>query len=374
MFCHSPWSNIDFSPDGKLSPCCKFQTRHYTDTYNIQQHSVTQYANSNFLKQIKTEILSDQWPIGCERCRVEEQNSIQSKRQLDYLRWEENYKNYQLIDNNFITASIAFGNTCNLKCITCGPVSSSRWRNEAKDIYNVTIEHYKFFKNSFVQDFVHNTPAIIHIDIPGGEPFLSGVPEQQELLQYYIDAGQANNITLHYTTNATVFPDGKWWQLWTHFKEVDIQLSIDGVGDRYEYIRYPADWGQVVNNVNAYVNKQSLDNIRLSVSHTVSAYNIYYLDEFFTWCHQVGLPRPWLGKVHTPAHMRPEVWPDAVKRVIVTQLQSSKHADAHAWAELIQNCDGSEHFELFKTKLHQHDAYRNLDFSKTFPELAAFIR
>ena len=373
MFCYSPWTNIDFSPTGAITPCCKFQVKYYDKMYNIKSDSITEYANSNFLKQIKTEFTNGQWPIGCERCQIEEQNGIESKRQLDHTRWKDHYQHYQLTENNFITASIAFGNTCNLKCITCGPASSSKWHNEAKEIYNITIKHHKFFKEQFVTDFVNNAPDIVHIDIPGGEPFLSGVPEQKALLNYYISSGQASNITLHYTTNATVFPDDEWWDLWTHFKEIDMQLSIDGVGRRYEYIRFPANWVEVNCHIDNYIKKLNLDNFRLSVSHTVSAYNIYYLDEFFTWCNNKGLPRPWLGRVHSPAHMRPSVWPDQVKDKIITHLEDSKHPDINTWIELLKNTNDSDYFDLFKSKLHEHDTYRKLDFSIAFPELAEFV-
>jgi hypothetical protein len=124
-----------------------------------------------------------------------------------------------------------------------------------------------------------------------------------------------------------------------------------------------------VKNTERYIQKEKqLSNVRLSVSHTVSAYNIFYLDEFFTWCENIGLPRPWLGRVHTPTHMRPEIWPD--KQYIVKHLLSSRHEDVRTWAGMIDNSDGSDRFEEFCTKLHQHDQYRGLDFAKTFPEMA----
>jgi hypothetical protein len=371
-FCYSPWTNIDFSPDGGISPCCKFRTGYYKEHFNVQDNTVEQYTQSNFLKEIKQQFSNGTWPMGCDRCRIEEENNIKSKRELDIVRWGSHYQQHPLTESNFITASIAFGNTCNLKCITCNPWSSSKWRDEYRDIYGVTVENKRFYKGNFVQDFVAAAPDIIHIDIPGGEPFLSGVAEQKQLLHYYITSGQAHNIALHYTTNATVFPDHEWWDLWQHFQEIDLQLSIDGVGARNEYIRYPAVWSEVAHNVQLYVAKQT-GNFRLSVSHTVSAYNIFYLDEFFTWCYTSGLPTPWLGCVHTPVHMRPSVWPNAAKNKIISHLESSSWPEVKIWAGLLANSDDSEHFEKFQQRLHQHDNYRQLDFARTFTELASYI-
>jgi MoaA/NifB/PqqE/SkfB family radical SAM enzyme len=364
-FCYSPWTNIDISPSGHVAPCCKFTGP--TPEYQ----SVKQYVSSDFLKSIKHDFKNQIWPAGCQRCQIEEQNNIESKRQLDYTRWQRHYENYDLVSDQFITASVAFGNTCNLKCITCGPSSSSLWHQEHKQIYGKDVRPVKFFKQNFVQNFVTHAPGIVHLDIPGGEPFLSGVVEQKQLLRHYVQSGQAADTTLHYTTNATVMPDQEWWDLWQHFKEVEVQLSIDGIGARSEYIRYPSNWQNVSDNVAEYVDQQS--QIRLSVSHTVSAYNIYYLDEFFSWCYNQGLPRPWLGRVHNPVHMRVGVWPLTVRQMISEHLLTSKHQDIKVWAQLLLASDDHQHFDQFRQRVQQHDQYRNTNFKHTFPELAQYI-
>lgn len=373
-FCFSPWTNIDISPQGDITPCCKFQTKYYNQKFNIRTHSVDQYQTSNTLNQIKQEFQQNIWPQGCERCRVEEENNIKSKRQLDWDRWHNSYQHYNIDNPTFITASIAFGNTCNLTCITCNPYSSSRWQQEYQKIFGIDIKPHHFYKENFVGELVNRAPNLIHIDIPGGEPFLSGVKEQKDLLKYYIENNQSEGISLHYTTNATVFPDDNWWKLWEHFKEVDIQLSIDGVDDRYEYIRYPGKWSELVNSVEQYIQYQNQkNNIRLSVSHTVSAYNIFYLDEFFEWNYNIGLPRPWLGRVHNPAHMRPSVWLGQAKQLIIEKLSKSRYDDVKLWSELINNTDDSEYYTLFQSRVLEHDQYRGTNFKQVFPELAEYI-
>jgi MoaA/NifB/PqqE/SkfB family radical SAM enzyme len=371
-FCYSPWTNVDISPQGEILPCCKYQPNAADPVFNIQTHSLAEYSNSAFLQQIKQEFKQHTWPAGCVRCQIEEQNNIKSKRELDLDRWHQYYAHYELDSNQWLTASIAFGNTCNLKCITCGSYSSSRWREEYLDVYNKNFQHVKFYRDDFVEKFVARAPGVIHLDIPGGEPFLSGVPEQKKLLAYYIQSQQAENISLHYTTNTTVFPDQEWWELWSHFREIDMQLSIDGIGARYEYIRYPAVWNHTEHNVHNYLQKQT-PNFRLSVSHTVSAYNIFYLDEFFDWCYNIGLPRPWLGRVYDPAHMSPEVWPKLAKDFIVNHLMTSEYDDVKNWAQLISQTNDQDQFAEFCQRLQQHDQYRGLNFRDTFPEMAQYI-
>lgn len=359
-FCYAPWANLDISPQGNISPCCKFQTQHYNRQYNIQQDSLDDYLNSELLSVVKSELEQNTWPAGCQRCKIEEQNNISSMRQLSEQRWRDNYT------DSWVTASVAFGNTCNLKCISCSPYSSSKWYEEHKKIYNTDIKPVKFYKKDFVATLVENAPKLIHLDIPGGEPFLSGINEQIQLLEHYIKTDQSKNITLHYTTNVTVYPDNKWWDLWTHFKEIEIQLSIDGVGPRNEYIRFPSVWEHIETNVQRYLSANR-DNLKLSVSHTVSAYNIFYLDEFISWCYSVGLPKPWLGRVDKPAHMRPTVWPN--KKFIVEHLLKSQHPEVKNWIELLTTYNDQEHFDIFKAKAIEHDKYRGTDFNKVFPEL-----
>jgi len=373
-FCYSPWTNLDIDPAGTITPCCKFQRQYYPETFNVQTHAIKQYLDSDFLRSVKQDFEQGNWPQGCERCRIEEQNGIASKRELDAERWQSTYEAYQRDQDGFVTASVAFGNTCNLKCITCSSYSSSRWQQEYRDIYNIDQPHVQFYRQDFVSRFTELAPGLVHLDIPGGEPFVSGVKEQHSLLNYYIESGQASRMTLHYTTNGTLYPESAWWQLWSHFREVDIQISIDGVRQRYEYLRHPAQWNMLTSNVHEYLGaSQRLSNIRISVSHTVSAYNVYYLDEFFAWCYTVGLPRPWLGRVHKPAHMRPTVWPGPAKNMIEQHLRQSAHPDVTVWADLLTREDDSEHFDEFRTRLAQHDQYRGLDFGTTFPELADLV-
>jgi len=376
-FCYSPWTNIDISPTGEIMPCCKFQFERYIDPpKNIKTNSIGEYLNSDVLKDTKKHFLDGRWPTGCERCKIEEESGIESKRQLDYIRWKSDYENYDISSEKFLTASIAFGNTCNLKCITCGPDNSSKWRKEAKSIYNKDVKSFRLKNNNFAEEILELIQEeIIHLDIPGGEPFISGVDEQKYILQALVQSGRAKDISIHYVTNVTVFPDNSWWELWSHFKEIDMQLSIDGLYDQYEYIRFPANWKNTYNNIKKYQDfEKNMDNLRLSISHTVSAYNIFYIDDFFEWCYNESLPTPWLGRVHYPIHMRPSVWPPDIKNEIINNLKDSLHEDVKNWVVLLDNTDDSEHFTKFVDYLHKHDEYRNLNFSKTFPELAKFIK
>ena len=85
------------------------------------------------------------------------------------------------------------------------------------------------------------------------------------------------------------------------------------------------------------------------------------------------MPKPWLGRVHSPNYMRPTVWPYPARQDIIDQLSNSDYDDVRTWAQLMINEDDSALFETFKTRLHQHDQYRNVDFVATFPEMAKYL-
>lgn len=373
-FCHAPWTSIDISPQGTIAPCCKFRFGYYSEApFNIKTAGLEDYKQSKTLIEIKNDFKNNKWPQGCERCRIEEENGIASKRQMDYSRWQHHYDSVDPYADTLLTASIAFGNTCNLTCITCNPSASSKWQKEYQAMTGLNIAPNHFYKKGFVEEFFENSKDLIHLDITGGEPFLSGVREQQQLLEMYVNSGASKNITLHYTTNATLFPESQWWGLWQHFKEIDMQLSMDGIGARYNYIRYPGNWDLVLVNVQQYIEaQQRLHNLKLSISHTVSAYNVYYIPEFVQWCSNNGLPEPWLGRVHNPVHLRPTVWPNNIRQKIIAHLEADPHTISQSWAGLLKNQDDSAHYPEFLEKTHWHDQYRGLNFAETFPELERF--
>ena len=371
-YCHVPWTNIDISPQGEISPCCKFKNSNYQyRTPNINEVDINDYTSSQILTEVKKDFTNGVWPKGCERCKIEEENGIESKRIQDEIKYQEYLTDHRA--KGFLSASIAFGNTCNLTCITCDPSSSSKWYQEYKTLYGKSIKPNLFYKKDFVDNFYSFANNLVQLDIPGGEPFLSGVNEQKQLLEKFVKDGKAKDITLHYFTNCTKFIDDSWLSLWKYFKLVDLQLSIDGIQNRFEYIRYPAIWSEVESNAFLYRDlAKTYNNIKISISTTVSAYNIFYLDELLEWANTNGFSKPYLGRVHNPKHLRPTVWRNNAKIYIIEKLLESKF-NLSSFVTLVKNEDDSKHFEDFRYRLLRHDQYRNLSFKSTFPEMFTFL-
>jgi glutamate-1-semialdehyde 2,1-aminomutase len=102
-------------------------------------------------------------------------------------------------------------------------------------------------------------------------------------LQKCIDLDRAKNMTIEYNTNMTNLPN-RVLDMWTHFKQVRVGASIDGMGEVLEYQRWPIKWNQ------AYKNLKKLDdyavknpNIIAWLAFTVTAYNVWHVPEFMWW-------------------------------------------------------------------------------------------
>ena len=372
-FCHNAFNGLDISSDGQIRPCCKFLTT------NIPKFHITEgidtYKNSKWLKDLQNQFIAGEKPTGCARCWREEEAGIQSKRQLDYQRHQKIFDVVDLKNSNFINISLAFGNLCNLACRICNPGASSKWASEQKKIDGIKYPIHEWFKSdSIMEDIFSHTKNAVHIDIPGGEPLLIEINEHLEFLERFIKSKNADKNSLHYTTNGTTFPKENYQQIWKNFKFVDIQLSIDDIESRFEYNRWPARWDQVYSNIKRYQKLvKDNKNLRLSISHSISAFTILYANEFFKWCIREGLPAPWMGLISKPIYYSPSVLPNLVCKKISDILGKSRIKEVRKLKDYLQY-DNSQYLDQFLSVTRKLDTIRNQNFQTTFPELAELIR
>lgn len=225
---------------------------------------------------IKEEMLAGGKPAICQSCWKKEDAGISSLRQSmiktykDNDRWDEFLDNIHKTKIYPVELDLKLGNYCNLSCRMCSSYSSSGVAGENKKILKETgvdlgINDYekKFVQDKwYLQDeFVDSIKDMIsnglrHLKFTGGEPFM--VPSVLKLINFCIENDYAKNIDLIIITNVTLI-DEKWIARFKHFKFVNINCSLDGIGHTFEYIRHPGKWTDV---------KQKLDN--LSIAEDVS--------------------------------------------------------------------------------------------------------
>ena len=198
------------------------------------------------------------------------------------------------------------------------------------------------------------------------------------LLRLLVDAGHAGHVELRYVTNGTRVP-ARAKELWPHFKRVGLQVSLDGVGARFEYLRHPARWDAVIANLDAF--RAIADRVDVTTNATFSLLSAYYVPEVFAWSRGHGV-RCTLNSFGEPRWLDPRALPPAAKQVVRERLAAGKERrgttansatsrpSSTSWTRPIGAVAELPSFRL-RTRLQ--DEYRGESFEATFPELAALL-
>jgi MoaA/NifB/PqqE/SkfB family radical SAM enzyme len=169
------------------------------------------------------------------------------------------------------------GSICNLACVTCSSGASTRWAHELGE--KIEAGNPKEIST----ELIVQAKKMKGVVICGGEPMLNF--SSQTLLNN-LDSDQS--VRIHF--NGTVMPKLEFLQESKRFQQIQYCFSIDGVEERFEYLRWPAKWNTVVDNITWLV-KTAPDNIEFSVNITVSQLNKNYYHEVVHWAQHV-MPRP----------------------------------------------------------------------------------
>lgn len=176
--------------------------------------------------------------------------------------------------------SIFTGDVCNLACTLCAPDASSRWQYELGLQKSIKIQPRLLFDQV---DFAH----AVSVTIGGGEPVLnkSTLPLIQQI-------PSTTAVIMH--LNGTVLPSLKLLDECARFKNIKFTLSIDDTEDRFEFLRYPAQWSRVVDNI-AWLYRNCPENITFSVNTVISILNEHSYPGVEQWIEK-NLPTNRAGK------------------------------------------------------------------------------
>lgn len=327
-------------PHGGVTHCCIADHRNALSSsrdgnryYNLNTDTVHDTMNSDSFKQARLEVLAGKKPRACLRCYSEEAKGMRSKR----LEEIGNYPEYTIDvaktsvdDHGYIQdvqldfVELRLGNVCNVACRTCNPVSSSKWRNDYNKLqksvdfdmpdYN-TANGYRWpERESFWDDLLQHCDNVKTFYINGGEPTL--IKEHFKFLERLISMGRTD-IKLWYNINMTNMNEDII-ELWRKFDNVKVSCSIDDLGERNEYIRYPTKWDDVMKN---FLRLKEED-FELDITQTVSFMNYSTLGDFWDFFHnQHGV---WVhhNYVYDPAILSPAVLPKATRDAIHNRLSN----------------------------------------------------
>ena len=195
-----------------------------------------------------------------------------------------------------------------------------------------------------------------------------------------VDKGYAKNISLHFNTNGTVWPPGT--ELFSEFKIVDIAFSIDGIGEPYEFMRFPAKWSTTQQTMRKASDYNKLHgNLHLSWCITLSNFNVYNLPETLDMLID-NYPEfhIYLNLVHWPTEFNIGIAPPEVKNAVIAQLEKAlDRPQSKMQVEGIIGFvkTGTTDLSLWKKfleKVNLHDGHRNQNFYEVFAEYGKIIK
>jgi MoaA/NifB/PqqE/SkfB family radical SAM enzyme len=226
----------------------------------------------------------------------------------------------------------------------------------------------------FWKDISELLPTIKFFEIFGGEPFL--INQHFKLLERSVELGYSKNQRLHYNSNGTIFPERAISEIWPNFENVELMLSIDGIGKQFEYQRHPANWKLIEENILKFKNVFSMRNLHICM--TVSSINAYYLPEYIKYFHSLGIP-VWLNILYEQQLFSIKNLPQFAKDEILlkwSRMGDEKSILTESIEPLIKyltmESDKLEE-DKFLPNLKRHDSYRNEKYSDFFPEFAKII-
>lgn len=376
-FCALPWNGFSNDPDGKVRPCCLYKEHILQDNGNpfyIQTHSVKEIFSSSYMKNLRNAFRAGEKPSPCKTCILDEENGYTSKRQR-YFNGELGQKiDFDSEPEYPVEYQMIISNACNLKCRSCTPSHSSQWQAEHKIVWGHTgykMDHGQPSDSRSVlwEDRHTWMSKVKRLEIVGGEPFY--IKKWEIIWKELIESGLSKNIAMDMSSNATIYAGEVIKDLSKNFKSVGVGLSIDGMGEMYNYLRHPGNWDEVKENLLKY---HSIPNVGFSISHTIGWLNAYNLPEFHSWCRQ-NLPRfrIWNNIIHWPRHMSIVMIPRDVKDMIADKWKN------YDWKEYRTDIDGILNFmyseqpsdsEIRKTyeEFIRYDKVRNENVITVIPE------
>lgn len=351
--------HVAISPTGSYRVCCNSNPKNNrimkteNKEFKFFRDDVNDVWNSPDYKRIRQQFIDGERPETCQRCFREEDAGIRSPR-IGYNEkwWKDDVQVAEEIPVDVRYVDIRLGNLCNLKCRMCNPWSSSMWVKDWNSVVGTAelqpneplsegdldwmgkMGEWPDWEKTGV-NFVEIAGTIEEIYLTGGEPTLA--LSQYKLFDYCIENNLAKNIRLKYNTNLTNVPQ-KMLDYWKHFKRVQLNASIDAIGDRDRYIRYPSTWKKIEENFDKL---NDLPNVNMQIHCTVQVLNICALDELLEWALSKDLQpeQIYLNILNHPECMNIRSLPMQLKNLAQLRLQDYLHIPKvedtikYMWAE-----------------------------------------
>lgn len=407
-FCSMAWNHQFLGPNGDIKPCCRYTMPKNAKKENIKNDkTLRQVFYSHIQKSLRNDMLQGKRHEGCIKCWQEEDSGKKLSLRQNYNRnvplLEELHNDLDINNPKITWLELSFSNMCNLRCRMCGPYFSTNWYKDWIDVKDFTIGFPGITTKEEIKDFVSKSnsqlmidiskfdeilPNIRHLKMTGGEPFI--IKEYREILKKIIEIGTAKNVYLNYSTNLTIMPDDELIKIWSHFKQVQIATSLDGVGKVIEYQRYPTKWKQIKNVTKKIMQLSHELPLEIGSRPTITIYNILNVPEItFWWKDMLDTynikkfdENTWLNHTHaaSPSFLSITSLPVWAKEIVSDKLSTTAPSlkQQKSWEHLIKYCKSNDTWKDNKEKFIKYtstlDKKRSEDFLNIVPEFSNLMR
>jgi hypothetical protein len=337
-----------------------------TSVLEIPEDPGQLWNNEKFI-EIRKMNENNVWLNGCWECERVESAGIKSFRQsmIEGLGLEKNLSGPQRID-------LLFDRSCNLACRTCGPDNSTFWSKHLKDAgLPVKIEvgpnnNIDIIRKALVSLDLSN---LKQIQFCGGETLMGNNYWQTAELIAELVPDAHERILLGFQTNGTQPIEEKHYHIIEKFNLVKFMISIDGIHDRFEYLRWPASWNQVVDNI-FIIREKVPSNVMFFIQECTSNLNLLYFNEVRDWIKKNFNANRFGDQIDHSTQLAQHSYlnVDTITQEYVDAIQGTEMADflTTDWQE------NPEKIRRFIRETEKFDRLRGQNWTKTFPEVADF--
>lgn len=217
-----------------------------------------------------------------------------------------------------------------------------------------------------------------YIIFQGGEPFL--VKEFDRILDLLIERGVAANVTFEIVSNLTSLKDSTILKL-GQLKSILLEVSIDGIADVLEYIRYPAKWSEIQANIERV---RVLPNLTLCFTTAVQIYNLHHMPDILRYCdaHDINVHTHFLVG---PRYLNVLVLPPVARQAALRQLHDylagegvrpgNRGSAEYMITFLTQHAEThyQDEFDSFVKFTNDLDVSRSQSFRESYPRLVQWF-
>ncbi len=367
IFCVAPFVNLSTTNHGKVRLCCQSKT---LGNLHVNKHNLEDIWQGQDYQRVREQFLNNEWPAECATCKINEEKSIPSRRSFENQKWSQiEKKSYPTQAVDFPWAvDLRLGNLCNLKCIMCTPDNSNTWYDEYENF-----EHLKFFKKdenvrwplhpSFLDTYREWVPKVKVLYFSGGEPLL--IKKHRQIIEFLIEKNLAKNIILWYDTNGT-YIDQEWIDMWSHFEQVNLSLSIDGGKEINEYIRHPTNHNSLLENYKLL--SIGSKNIKVKLQIALGALNIFEIDKIRLYSSQFNFSLNFnVSIVFWPIFMTLDALPQSVIDQVTEQYKNDPNDRIKNMTKNLKH--NPQKLKELKEYLNKIDELRGLDHRTCFEYL-----